>query len=196
MEENAVKLEAPKTSAPAPKTEKSDSKVEGKAENAVAKARETYERFVQRLTDELKEAGKGGKKQWEDAVKSTRDFLAKAKPPLKREELDKVGETVKKDVRHALRSITARGEGWTSSEAFLTARDKGAQFLLTLARNVKKAALSVETNLEETLRYKKGEIVSGGTFVCAACSQELKVETSGPIPACPKCAKEDFKRKG
>src|SRR5271170_4915327 len=102
MENNAVKTEAPT-----------------KAENPVQKARETYERFVQRLTKEIKDAGKGGKKQWEDAVKATRDFLAKAKPPLKRDELEKVSETVKKDVRHALRTITERGETWTSSESFL-----------------------------------------------------------------------------
>ena len=154
-----------------------------------------YERFVQRLTDELKEAGKGGKKQWEDAVKATRDFLAKAKPPLKREELEKVGDTVKKDVRHALRSIKEKGESFTGSEAFLTARDKGAQFLLKLAHRVKDAAVSVETNLEEALRYKKGEVVSGGTFVCIDCKTELKLEASGPIPACAKCGKEDFRRK-
>src|SRR5437588_12116849 len=121
MDENAVKTEATKTTAEANKT--------------VQKARETYERFVQKLTEELKEAGKGGKKQWEDAVKSTRDFLAKAKPPLKRDELEKVAETVKKDVRHALRTIKERGDAWTSSEAFLTARDKGAEFLLKLAKS-------------------------------------------------------------
>ncbi len=182
MEDNAVKTEAAKAEAK-------------KAEKAVQKARETYERFVQKLTEELKEAGKGGKKQWEDAVKSTRDILAKAKPPLNREELEKVGETVKKDVRHALRTIKERGDAWTSSEAFLTARDKGAQFLLKLAARVKETATTVETNLEESLRYKKGEVVSGGTFVCIACSEEQKVETSGPIPACAKCGKEDFRRK-
>lgn len=190
MDDNALETEAPKTTEVA-------KNVETKKANAktVPKARETYERFVQKLTEELKEAGKGGKKQWEDAVKSTREFLAKAKPPLKREELEKVAETVKKDVRHALRSIKERGDSWTSSEAFLTARDKGAEFLLKLAKSVKDAAVTVETNLSETLRYKKGEVVSGGAFVCVACSQEQKVEASGPIPACPKCGKEDFKRK-
>src|SRR4051812_45255325 len=103
-----------------------------KAETPAKRAREAYERFVQKLTDELKEAGRGGKKQWEEAVQSTRDFLAKAKPPLRREDLERVGDTVKKDVRHALRTIKERGDSWTSSEAFLTARDKGAQFLLKL----------------------------------------------------------------
>lgn len=175
---NAVKTEAPK-----------------KADNAVLKARETYERFVLKLTEELKEAGKGGKKQWEEAVQSTRDFLAKAKPPLNREELEKVGETVRKDVRHALRTIKERGDAWTSTEAFLSARDKGAQFLIGLAKRVKETAISVETNLAEALHYKKGEIVSGGTFVCVACSEELKLEASGSIPSCARCAKDDFKRK-
>jgi hypothetical protein len=184
-----VETEAPK------KAENAAPEAPKKAENPVQKARDTYVRFVEKLTEELKEAGKGGKKQWEDAVKSTRDFLAKAKPPLKRDELEKIGETVKKDVRHALRTIQERGEAWTSSEAFLSARDKGAKFLLTLASRVKETALSVETNLEETLRYKKGEIVSGGTFLCVACSKEQRVEASGPIPACA-CGKEDFKRKG
>src|SRR4051812_8475547 len=82
-----------------------------------ARAKDTYERFVTKLTDELKEAGKVGKKQWEDAVKTTRDYLAKAKPPIKREDLEKLTDTVKKDVRHALRSFKTRGEGWTSSES-------------------------------------------------------------------------------
>jgi rubrerythrin len=164
-------------------------------ESAVKKARESYERFVQKLTDELKEAGKGGKKQWEDAVKSTRDFLAKAKPPLSREELEKVGDTVQKDVRHALRTIKEKGDAWTSSEGFLTARDKGAQFLLKLVHRIKETATTVETNLQETLSYKAGEVVSGGAFVCTSCSQELKVESADAIPTCAVCGKAEFKRK-
>ncbi|MEZ0229189.1 MAG: hypothetical protein ACAI25_11240, partial [Planctomycetota bacterium] len=152
--------------------------------DTIKKARESYERFVQRLTDELKEAGKGGKKQWEDAVKSTRDFLAKAKPPLSREELEKVADTVQKDVRHALRGIKEKGDAWTSSEGFLSARDKGAQFLLKLVHRIKETATTVETNLQDALRYKTGEVVSSGAFVCTSCSQELKIETAGAIPAC------------
>lgn len=175
---------------------KTETETKTEPTTAAQRARETYERFVQKLTEELKEAGKGGKKQWEDAVKSTREFLAKAKPPLKREELEKVSETVKKDVRHALRTIKERGDAWTSSEAFLAARDKGAQFLLKLANRVKDAALTVETNLQETLRYKTGEVVSGGTFVCAECSEEQKLETAAALAACARCGKEDFRRKG
>ncbi len=178
--QNAVKTETPPTA---------------QAKDAIERARESYERFVQKLTDELKEAGKGGKKQWEDAVKSTRDFLAKAKPPLTREELEKVGDTVQKDVRHALRTIKERGDAWTSSESFLTARDKGAQFLLKLVHSVKETATSVETNLEESLRYRTGEVVTGGKFVCAACSQEQKIEAPAALVPCSLCGKNDFKRK-
>src|SRR5581483_6277213 len=101
----------------------------------------SYVRFVHKLVDEVKEAGKGGKKQWEDAVKSTRTLLAKAKPPLKRDEIEKLATTVKttvtEDVRHALHTIQERGDAWTSSERFLRARDKGAQFLIKIAQRVK-----------------------------------------------------------
>jgi len=126
-----------------------------KAETAVQKARETYERFVQKLSTDLKEAGKGGKKQWEDAVKSTRELLAKAKPPLNRAEIEKVGATVKSDVKKALLTIQERGDAWTSSERFLTARDKGAQLILKLAKRARELAASVETNLEATLKDRK-----------------------------------------
>ena len=84
------------------------------------------------------------------------------------------------------RAGLASGETHASHTLFISAK---------LANKVKDAAISVETNLQESLRYKKGEVVSGGTFVCAACSEELKIEASGPIGACPKCGKEDFARK-
>jgi rubrerythrin len=196
VEKNAVETKTVETKTVEAKTVEAKTGAPTAAEKDVrARAKESYERFVTKLTDELKEATKVGKKQWEDAVKTTRDYLAKAKPPIKREDLEKLGDTVKKDVRHALRSFKTRGEQWTSSESFLTARDKGAQFLLTLAHRIKDAAETVEGNLEETLKYKKGELVSGGRFVCMACSAELKLEESGAIPSCPKCGKDDWKRK-
>jgi hypothetical protein len=183
------------TPTPSSETTTAEPVTEKKTSATRAQAVQTYERFVERLGVELKEAGKVGKKQWEDAVKSTRDFLQKARPPVVREEIEKIGETVKKDVRHALRSFRARGEEWTKSESFLTARDKGAQFLLRIAHKLKDAAESVETNLEEAIRYKKGEVVSGGTFTCADCHEEQKVTEAGPLTLCARCGKEDFRRK-
>jgi hypothetical protein len=122
---------------------KTEPKTEAPAE-AKTEAHASYVRFAQKLVDEVKEAGKGGKKQWEDAVKSTRDLLARAKPPLKRDELEKLATTVKT-------TIQERGDAWTSSERFLKARDKGAQFLIKIAQRVKEAALNVETNLQQAV---------------------------------------------
>lgn len=172
-----------------------DAKATKAEKDAKARLKDSYERFVERLSVELKEAGKVGKKQWEDALKSTREFVQKARPELKREDIEKVAETVKKDVRHALRTVRERGEDWTRSESFLAARDKGAQFLLKLATRLKDTFESIETNLEETLRYRKGEVVTAGRFVCASCANELTVAEAGALPPCPKCAKEEFRRK-
>lgn len=75
-----------------------------KSEKAIARFKDGYERFVQRLSVELREAGKVGKKQWEDALVSTREFVQRARPELKRQDVERMAETVKKDVRHAARS--------------------------------------------------------------------------------------------
>src|SRR5207249_4486183 len=115
--------------------------------------RDGYERVTQKVASELRERGKVGKKQWEDALKTAKEFVRKSKPELKREDIEKVGEGVKKDVRAAVRTIKARGEDFTKSQAFLTARDKGAEFLLRIAHAVKDAAESIETNLSEVLKY-------------------------------------------
>lgn len=159
-----------------------------------ARLKDGYERLAHRVGTELHERGKIGKKQWEDALTSAREFVQRSKPELKREDVEKVAEGVKKDVRQAVRTIGSRGEEFTRSESFLTARDKGAELLLRIATLVKDKAEAVETNLSEILKYKKGDVVGGGTFLCAACSESLTVE-SGAIPACPKCGKEEFKRK-
>ena len=192
----AVKVEAPaKTEAPvavetpAPTTgEKADEKA------LRAKLKDGYERFTQKVASELRERGKVGKKQWEEALKTAKDFVQKSKPELKREDLEKLGDGIKKDVRAALRTIKSRGDDFTKSEAFLTARDKGAEFLLKIAHAVKDAAESVETNLGEVLKYKKGDVVGGGQLVCNGCKETVTVE-SGPLAACPKCGNEEFKRK-
>jgi hypothetical protein len=156
--------------------------------------KQSYERLVNRVSEELKDVSKLRRKQWEDALKSAREWMQRARPEVKREEVERLANTVTKDVRHALRSFTTRGDEWTRSEAFLTARDRGAQFLLKLATKVKDAAHAVESNLEETLTYHNDELVSSGRFLCAACQTELTVEQSGPLPAC-KCGKTDFRRK-
>jgi rubrerythrin len=184
---------APKVETPVKPAEESQGTNQEKA--VKDRLKDTYEKFVQRLTDELKQAGKVGKKQWEDAMKSAREFIQKSKPELKRDDIEKMAETVKKDVRNALRSFRTRGEDWTKSESFLTARDKGAEFLLKAATRVKDAFEAIENNLEETLKYRQGELVGGGRFVCTACNAELTVAESGPVPACPKCGKDEFKRK-
>jgi hypothetical protein len=190
-----AELKTPAAETPA----NADAKATANAKNEKAvtdRFKEAYERFVQRLTDELKQAGKVGKKQWEDALAKTREFIARAKPELKREDIEKMAETVRKDVKSALRSFKSRGEDWTKSESFLTARDKGAEFLLKVASRVKDAFETLETNLEETLKYRKGEFVTGGRFICTSCTAELTLAETGNIPACPKCGKEEFKRKG
>jgi hypothetical protein len=161
---------------------------------ALAEVNTRLQRFAQRVTKELREARDAGLKQWEGAVKSAREFVRKAKPELKREDVAKIGENVRKDVRKALGVVKTRSDGWTRSGAFLTARDKGAQFLLRLALKVKKAAGAIESNLEETLKYRTGDLVGKGTFVCVSCAKEVTVE-AGAIPACV-CGKDSFKRKG
>jgi rubrerythrin len=178
------------TATAAPSATTAESKLETKT-----RLKEAYERIVQRVGHELKGARNVGKKQWEESVKSAREFVKRAKPDIKREDVDKVGETVKKDVRNVVGSLKARGKGITQSQSFLTARDKGAQFLLKIAHKLKDAAVKVESNLEESLKYHQGEFAGAGVFACTSCNKELALKEAGTIPACG-CGKGDFKRKG
>ncbi|MBI3725337.1 hypothetical protein HY251_15500 [bacterium] len=182
-------MEAATKTAEAPEAAKT---AETTTETKTAPETKGVKRIVNRVSKELKDAGFRGKKQWQEVVKSARDLVKRAKPEIKRE---KLGEAWRKEVREAMKTLRTRSEGWTHSKPFLNARDRGAQFLLKLATRVKDAAVKVETNLADTLKYHKGDVVSGGTFTCTGCSEELKLTESGTIPACPKCGKVDFKRK-
>src|SRR5262245_58824722 len=81
----AAKVEAPaKTEAPAAVETAAPATAEKADEKALrAKLKDGYERFTQKVASELRERGKVGKKQWEEALKTAKDFVQKSKPELK-----------------------------------------------------------------------------------------------------------------
>ena len=73
-------------------------------------------------------------------------------------------------------------------------RDKGANFLLNIARGLGEWSQQLGEKLDASLRYKTGEITHGGEFVCTGCDSRIHLKQPGRIPPCPKCAKTDFRR--
>lgn len=130
-----------------------------------------------------------------------RDSIDKASQRLKdvgeytAETINKVAESLKKDIAGAARNMGPKWEQFSdkTSDLFVVWRDRGSTFL-------GRAASAVGDWLEQAggrLRdetYDTGDMASKGTFSCVACDERITLQTAGHLPTCPNCNQTKFRR--
>lgn len=115
---------------------------------------------------------------------------------LSQEESEKLGETLKRDIRKANKTLNQQKKelkDWLSFDLSLV-EDK---FVELIARAADKSwldfrAFEAENKMAET--YRTGEICSAGTLCCKDCTQTMNLSKTSHIPPCPKCHHTEFYR--
>lgn len=139
----------------------------------------------------------------DDGIHSFADALEKAKEKtseiggLTQEEINKISDSVKRDIEHAASSFNETEEDndlseWLkfdidlienfALEAFLSVADKTSVELAKLKK------------IAEQNTYHSGEITGPGTFVCEQCDKEIAFKSTSEIPKCPQCGASTFVR--
>lgn len=119
---------------------------------------------------------------------------------LTREEADKIGDYLKRDIEDATNYLSQEGKqlgDWLKFDIELLESRLADMLTDTLEYAVNPANLELqrlaETAAEENLWYT-GEVTGPGTLICDNCGHELNFFHVQDIPGCPKCDGTIFKR--
>jgi hypothetical protein len=150
---------------------------------------------IDKATSELKEMGG-----------HSVETISKASAALKKDIASTTGH-IKPKVDEAAEGAKKQFENWSvkggalwnditreAEHIYEYSRDKGAVFLLSIARGLSEWSRELSQKLDESLKYKTGEITHGGEFVCTSCDAKIHLKQPGRIPPCPKCSKTEFRR--
>ena len=156
---------------------------------------ESISQAIDKATSELKQVGEHSVEAISKASTALRKDIASTTEGLK-PKVDEVTEAGRKQFDHWLDKGGALWQDISreAEHAYEFSRDKGGTFLVNITRGLSEWSQSVGEKLENSLKYKTGEITHGGEFVCTSCESMIHLKKPGRIPPCPKCRKTEFRR--
>ena len=157
--------------------------------------KESISQAIDKATGELKEMGGHSMEAISKASAALKKDIASTTEHLK-PKVDEVTEGAKKqfdlwlDKGGALWHDIAR----EAEHIYELSRDKGGAFLVNVSRGLGEWSQQVGERLDDSLKYKTGEITHGGEFICTNCQGKIHLKQPGRLPPCPKCTKTEFRR--
>lgn len=132
---------------------------------------------------------------------TVREALDKARASLRdagehtAETIDKVANTVEKDVAAAVQRMGPAWESFSTRTAglFEVWRDRSTAFLGQAAGALGEWMKQAGERLQQPV-YRTGEMTDAGTFECRACGERVVLETAAHLPVCTRCRKAEFRR--
>ena len=119
---------------------------------------------------------------------------------LTREEADKIGDYLKRDIEDATKYLSQEGKqlgDWLKFDIELVENRLADMLNDTLEQAINPTTIELqrlaEEAAEENLWYT-GEVVGPGTLICDNCGHELNFFHIQDVPGCPKCDGTIFKR--
>ena len=131
-----------------------------------------------------------------DEMVHNAQLLARELFALTQEEAEGLGDTLKRDLHKANKTLNQQGKelkDWLSFDLALV-EDR---FIDLVARAADKAWLDFhefEYEDHQASLYRSGEVCSAGTFSCCNCDNTFSLSTTGQIPRCPNCDHDNFYR--
>lgn len=131
-----------------------------------------------------------------DEMVHNAQVLARELFALTQEEAEGLGDTLKRDLHKANKTLNQQGKelkDWLSFDLALV-EDR---FIDLVARAADKAWLEFrefEYEDHQASLYRSGEICSAGTFSCCNCDKTINLPGTGQIPRCPSCDHDNFYR--
>lgn len=116
---------------------------------------------------------------------------------LSREEAEKIGTYLRRDIEDAVEYLTgpeARElSDWFKFDMGLI-EARLLELFTSVADKTKLELMALEERARQTDQFHTGEITGIGTLICSQCSQAIHFHTTGHIPPCPKCHATSFTR--
>ncbi len=115
---------------------------------------------------------------------------------LSQEEAESLGDTLKRDMHKANKTLNQQGKelkDWLSFDLTLVEDS----FIDLIARAADKTWLDFhkfEYESHQASLYRSGEVCNAGSFNCSHCDNSIKLSMTGQIPRCPVCDHAEFYR--
>ena len=154
-----------------------------------------YERMLERVRDFLGEAGHELEPRLEAAIAKAKETAA-ALGELTREEAERIGDYLRRDLEDAGRYLAEQGgelADWLRFDLQLVEAQL-AQWLAQAADQTRLEWERLALRARAVGQWRTGEITGPGTLVCTTCGETLHFHRAGRIPPCPKCKGSTFRR--
>ena len=115
---------------------------------------------------------------------------------LTREEVDKIGDYLKRDVEDAANFMEINGKelkDWLRYDFYMIEGTLGETFS-KMVDETRDALSNLEGEATRLGEWHTGEIVGLGTFECKSCGEVIHFHKPGHMPPCPKCHASKYRR--
>ncbi len=155
-----------------------------------------YNRMLERVRGFLESVKDQNTPRFRQAVEHARDKAVELEE-LTLEEAQKIADYVRRDIEDAANYLSGEEvqelKDWLRFDIQLI-EEQLAELFFSVADRTTVEILALERQLQQTVRYRTGEITGPGTLVCVSCGELLHFHKTSRIPPCPKCHHTVFKR--
>ncbi|MDH5436596.1 MAG: zinc ribbon-containing protein [Gammaproteobacteria bacterium] len=154
-----------------------------------------YNTMMERVESVIARADKEGMPVLEKAIEKAAEN-AHELGELTREEAEKIGSYLKRDLQDAAGYVSESGEQlkeWLSFDLELV-ENRLMELFSSMVDHTRLELDKLATRADQIGEWHTGEIASVGTLRCKACGELLHFHATGHIPPCPKCKKTVFNR--
>jgi len=154
-----------------------------------------FDHMVEQVSDAIHNAEEALTPTVDEMVHNAQQ-LARELYALTQEEAESLGETLKRDIHKANKTLNQQGKelkDWFSFDMTLV-EDR---FIDMIARAADKSWLdfrAFENEDHQASVYRSGEVCNAGRFNCSQCDNSIDLPKTGQIPRCPVCHHNEFYR--
>lgn len=114
---------------------------------------------------------------------------------LTREEAEKIGEYLRRDVHDAAEFLSGGGDlgQWMRFDLKLI-EERFLGMFAVMVDHTREELDNLAARAEAMSEWYSGEVTGPGTLVCAECGKVLEFHQAGRIPPCPQCSQTVFIR--
>ncbi len=154
-----------------------------------------YEQMMERLRHTLQVAEQKTGPAFEHALSQARE-TAVALGELTREEAEKVGAYLKRDLQDMAEYLEDTGEelgSWFHIDLELI-EARVLDLISSVAAQTRVELAQLRERARDAELYHSGEVTGPGALRCASCGQLIHLKRTAHIPPCPKCHAGAFER--
>lgn len=156
---------------------------------------DAYDVMLERVNDVMKDAEHKTSKRFKEGMEHAREKAVEL-DELSREEAEKIGRYLERDLSDAAKFLADTGEEFKQWFKFDLEMVENRMFE-AMASVADKTRVELDQWSEwasEASIYKTGEVTGAGTLICMECGKEMHFHKAGHIPPCSGCGKTNFQR--